>query len=92
MTDAAPLAELRKAIDAIDSEILRLLGERAGLVVRLGAIKRASGLPIHDPERERAILDRLSRGAPEPLDAGTVRRVFERIIDESRRIELGRER
>jgi chorismate mutase len=87
MSDTAPLSDLRDAIDALDDEILRLLSERATLVVKVGEIKRAASLPVFDPERERVILERLARNATPPLDGETVQRVFERIIDESRRIE-----
>jgi chorismate mutase len=87
MSDTAPLSDLRDAIDAVDTEILRLLSERARLVVRIGESKRAEDLPVYDPARERSILDRLVQAACAPLDAETVRRVFERIIDESRRLE-----
>jgi chorismate mutase len=57
------------------------------LVVQIGDLKRARGLAVYDPERERLILDRLSAATHPPLDAATVRRIFERLIDESRRIE-----
>jgi chorismate mutase len=53
----------------------------------VGDYKRKNSLPVYDPERERSLLERLSRAARPPLDADTVRRVFERLIDESRRIE-----
>jgi chorismate mutase len=42
---------------------------------------------VYSPEREAWILDRVERENPGPLDAGAVRRVFERVIDESRRLE-----
>ena len=81
------LAALRVSIDAIDREILRLLAERARLVLRVGEVKRGLALPIYDPDRERQIVDALGALAEAPPDAGTVRRVFERIIDESRTLE-----
>src|SRR3954452_18378077 len=84
---ATDLSELRDAIDAIDGEILRLFTERARLVLRVGEGKKKSGVRVYDPDRERRILERLGKMASEPVDAETVRRVFERIIDESRRIE-----
>jgi chorismate mutase len=87
---AIPLSDLRDAIDAIDSEILRLFTERARLVLRVGEVKKAAGIRVYDPDRERRILERLGKMAVEPLDAETVRRVFERIIDESRRLEQHR--
>ena len=55
--------------------------------MEIGRIKRELGLPVYSPEREAFILDRVARENPGPLDATAVRRVFERIIDESRRLE-----
>lgn len=81
------LDELRRAIDQVDRSILELVAERVRLVLRVGDYKRQNGLPVYDPERERSLLDRLASTAPAPLDGDTVRRVFERLIDESRRIE-----
>ena len=78
------LAGLRKAIDAVDSRLLELMAERIRLVLAVGAYKAKHDLPIYDPERERQLLERLTRSPPEPLEADTVRRIFERLIDESR--------
>jgi len=81
------LAGLRKAIDAVDSRLLELIAERIRLVLAVGAYKAAHNLPIYDPERERQLLERLTRSPPPPLEADTVRRIFERLIDESRTLE-----
>jgi len=77
----------RERIDAIDDQILGLLNSRSACAVEIGRIKRKVGLPIYSPERERTILARLMEKNPGPLDPIAVRRVFERIIDESRRLE-----
>lgn len=78
---------LRERIDAIDREILRQVTERVRVVLAIGDWKRENGVPVYDPDRERRLLERLCGLAEAPLDAGTVRRIFERLIDESRRIE-----
>ena len=57
------------------------------LVLAVGEYKRKHGLAVYDPERERALLEKLCKAAPPSLDHDTVRRIFERLIDESRRIE-----
>jgi chorismate mutase len=87
MEGKPPLDELRRQIDAIDTEILRLFCERARLVLEVGAVKEAAGVGVYDPRREREILERLAGLAVPPVGPETVKRVFERIIDESRRIE-----
>lgn len=77
----------RKRIDGIDDQLMRLLNSRSACAVEIGRIKRAQGLPIYAPERETWILERVMRENPGPLEPLAVRRVFERIIDESRRLE-----
>jgi chorismate mutase len=90
---AAPAAEppelvaWRRRIDVIDEQVMRLLNSRSACAVEIGKIKRVLGLPIYSPEREAAILERVMRENPGPLDPTAVKRVFERIIDESRRLE-----
>ena len=79
--------EWRLRIDALDTELMSLLNSRSACAVEIGRIKRELGLPVYSPEREAFILDRVARENPGPLDATAVRRVFERIIDESRRLE-----
>jgi chorismate mutase len=81
------LAALREAIDALDGSVLALLKQRIELVLRVGEWKRRHDRPVYDPERERRMLDRLTSAATPPLDPAAVRRIFERIIDESRRAE-----
>ena len=81
------LEALRRSIDDLDGRILGLIAERVKVVLAVGQFKREHDMVVYDPERERNMLERLSRQAPDPLDAETVRRVFERLVDECRRIE-----
>lgn len=81
------LEELRRAIDEVDQKILGLVAERVRLVLQVGDVKRERQMAVYDPDRERRILDRLASQAPAPLDGTTVRRIFERLIDEARRLE-----
>jgi chorismate mutase len=77
----------RRRIDQIDTQLMGLLNSRSACAVEIGRIKRALGLPVYSPEREARILERVMRDNPGPLDPTAVKRVFERIIDESRRLE-----
>jgi chorismate mutase len=81
------IEEHRRRIDAIDDQLVRLLNERAGWAVRLGGVKKRLGLPVYSAERESQILARVSTRNCGPLEEAAIRRLFERIIDESRRIE-----
>lgn len=92
MSDTVPreLVDLRRRIDAVDAELLHLLARRLDLVMAVGDVKRALRLAVYDPERERDLLARLSAQPPAPLEPAFVRRVFERIVDESRSAEQRR--
>ena len=77
----------REEIDRLDLELLRLLNKRAQCAIEIGKIKRTQKLPIYDPRREEDVIRMTLEENPGPLDNEGVRRLFERIIDESRRIE-----
>jgi chorismate mutase / prephenate dehydratase len=77
------LPELRRAIDAVDDELLRLLNERARLVKEVGDLKAALHQPFYVPDRERQIVERLQdandrHAGPFPTEA--LRPVFSEII------------
>jgi chorismate mutase len=78
---------IRHAIDRVDEVIVRLLNQRAKYAIEIGEIKGVLGLPIYAPEREKEVLHHVEKTCEGPLDAMTVRRLFERIIDESRHVE-----
>lgn len=80
-------ATMRSEIDALDEQILELVAARIRIVLKVGDYKRARGMNVYDPERERQLLERLARAAKPPLDGETARRIFERLVDESRRLE-----
>lgn len=84
------LDELRQQIDRLDDQLLVLFAERVRLALLAGELKHREGRAIYDPERERAILERLCQSAPDPLEPAMVRRIFERLIDESRHAEQRR--
>jgi chorismate mutase len=87
-TDAeAELARLREAIDRVDDVLVKLLNQRAKYAVEIGEIKGVLALPIYAPEREKEVLRHVEQACTGPLDAPSIRRLFERIIDESRRVE-----
>lgn len=87
MKPAPELEAFRRSIDDLDQRILQLVAERVKVVLAVGQFKRENNLAVYDPDRERSMLERLCSQAPDPLDGETVRRIFERLIDESRRIE-----
>ncbi len=85
--DRAAIEKAREEIDRNDGEIVRLLSERAENVRRIGDAKRRLGEPIYQPDREEKVFERVIDANPGPLDDGAIRRLFERIVDEARRLE-----
>lgn len=74
------IPELRREIDGLDSEILRLLNRRAAVVLEVGREKSAQNLEYHVPQREEEIYTRLTAENPGPFPAAAVRPVFREII------------
>jgi chorismate mutase len=81
------IEDWRAEINAIDSELLRLLNERARLAVKVGERKKAVGLSVCDRTREREVIERACSANQGPLDERAVTKIFRRIIEESRRVE-----
>ena len=77
----------RKRIDAINLELLELLNERSQCAIEIGKIKQRLKLEVYDPQREQQIIQSVQALTRGPLTKEAIRRLFERIIDESRRAE-----
>lgn len=77
----------RRAIDEIDRKLIELLNERSRCVFEIGRMKRASGIPLYQPEREREIFENVAAANQGPLSHRAMRRLFERILDEARSLE-----
>ncbi len=79
--------EIRIRIDELDRQLLRVFNERAEMALQIGEIKKELGLPVYDPSREKLIFEAMKAANPGPLDDGAIVRMYERVIDESRRLE-----
>jgi chorismate mutase len=81
------LDDLRRRIDEIDEALVGLLSARAECALAIGHEKKAAGLEIYQPSRETEVLSHVQLVNGGPLDDGAMKRLFERIIDEARRLE-----
>jgi UPF0755 protein len=81
------MKSLRRKIDLLDKRIVRLLNKRAKYADEIGKIKEKLGLEVYSPEREKQVIENVSNENPGPLTDDAIGRVYERIIDESRRLE-----
>ena len=88
------IEDWRREIDDVDRELLRLLNMRARLALKVGALKRAAGLPLYDSTREQEVLTEACRENDGPLDDRAVAKIFRRINPPAstrrRRITCGR--
>jgi len=71
------LESLRKGIDSIDTDLLRLISERAKLARRIGEIKHGN---IYRPEREAQVLRRVAERNPGPLSAEAMQRIVREVM------------
>jgi chorismate mutase-like protein len=84
----ATLDDLRDDIDRVDEVLVRLLNERARVACEIGRMKKAQGIELYQPEREKQVLAHVRGIATEgPLGPEAIARLFERIIDEARTLE-----
>ena len=84
---AGELERYRQRIDELDEKLVRLLNERATCANEIGRLKERVGMEVYQPGRERAVLEHVRRVNAGPLTDVAMIRLFERIIDESRRLE-----
>lgn len=84
MTD---IGHWRSKIDQIDLQLVGLLNRRGQCAIEIIKIKQKLKLGVYDPEREEEVIRLVQEAARGPLSKAAVKRLFERIIDESRRVE-----
>jgi len=82
---ADEIERLRREIDALDDELLKLINRRAAAASRIGALK--AGAPAYRPERETEILRRVADHNPGPLAGERVTGVFREVISACRGLE-----
>jgi chorismate mutase len=84
---SALLQSLRRSIDDLDELLVRTLSARAACALEIGKQKKRLGLEVYQPSREADVLAHVQRINPGPLNDAAIKRLFERIIDEARRLE-----
>ena len=87
----ARLAQLRRGLEEIDEELIRLVGRRRDLVLEVGSVKEALGRPVLDPTREAHVVRRAAeRARALGVDEELVRDVVWRIMASAREAQTGR--
>jgi chorismate mutase len=86
----AALSGCRERVDAVDRQMIELLNERSRIVTEIGRIKGEAKLPIYEPKREDQVYANISAHNHGPLSSDAAKRIFERIIDEMRKLQRER--
>ena len=81
------MKRLRENIDQVDAVLVKLLNQRAQWALEIGEVKKEAAIPVYQPDREKQVLARVQEQNRGPLGQAAMQRLFERIIDESRRLE-----
>ena len=81
------IAQIRVQMDELDARLVSLLNQRAAYAREIGTLKATVGLEVYQPEREVEVLKHVRSKNPGPLDPDAITRVFESIINETRRLE-----
>jgi len=93
MADTDELETLRTRLVEIDSELVRLVGERLESVLAIGRYKAERGLPVLDPGQEAKVVRRAAEMArDEGVDEEMVRDIVWRIMAAARDRQEGRSR
>ena len=81
------LTPLREQIDAIDAQILDLLGRRGRIAQEVGHVKAETNAPVFRPEREAQVLRGVAERNPGPLKDQDVQTIFREIMSACRALE-----
>lgn len=81
------IAEWRQKIDELDRQIVLLISERARAAQAIGRLKRATDLPVYEPNREKIIFENVRGANPGPLPDIELTHIYERIIDVMRALQ-----
>lgn len=81
------IADWRRQIDELDRKLVDLISQRAHAAHEIGKLKRDIGMPIYEPDRERAVFENARRANRGPLPDRDLQRIYERIMDVMRAIQ-----
>jgi chorismate mutase-like protein len=87
---AAALEDCRERIDVLDRRIVMLLNERARVVEVIGDLKQTQQMRVYEPKREEAVFANITAHNGGPLRPDSLKRIYERVIDEMRTLQRDR--
>ena len=72
--------DIRRQIEGLDNKIQSALIKRAELALRVGEVKRNSGAPIIQPDREAVLIRRILSRHEGPLSKEAIVRIWREMI------------
>ncbi|MGD0650350.1 MAG: prephenate dehydratase [Verrucomicrobiia bacterium] len=81
------LQPLRSKIDELDAKLVRLLNERTKLVLEIGKLKHEAGGEIYAPDREEAVLRRVTEKNQGPLTEESLRAIYREVMSSALALE-----
>jgi chorismate mutase / prephenate dehydratase len=77
------LEELRKRIDSIDMQLVKLLNERAEVVVQVGQFKNKNSGAIYAPAREKQVFEKIAKANQGPLPTKCLKAIWRELMSGS---------
>lgn len=77
------LEQLRKRIDQLDAQLVKLINERAKIVVRVGKVKRDAQAPSYAPDREQRVLKQIRTFNQGPLPDSCLEAIWRELMSGS---------
>lgn len=81
------LDNLRKQIDNLDNDIIKLLNNRISVVQKIGEAKKKSGSEIYVPARERAVFEKIKTLNKGPLPEESAHAIYREIMSAALALE-----
>lgn len=77
------MEDLRKKMDDVNLQVLKLINERAKIVQQIGDVKEKQSMIRFDPVRERDMLNQIVKYNDGPFENSTIEHIFKEIFKAS---------
>ncbi len=81
------LKNLRKKVDSLDDQILKLLNKRANVILEIGKAKGILRQPVYVPDREKSVYANIISKNKGPLSKESLKAIFREIMSGSLQLE-----
>jgi chorismate mutase/prephenate dehydratase len=81
------LEKLRSQINKLDLQLVKLLNERARIVVEIGKLKNKTGKPVYSPDREKEVFATITKANDGPLSDKCLMAIWRELMSGSFALE-----